>query len=147
MPHSLTFCSLLLTKLASSTRTRSRKRTSAKKITTAERIAAAVDKQEAVKPVVKSKPIPVEVVTKYTPTTEKVKVTETPKPASKRPEKPTLTWEDYSQDFKVRWQIHQYETQELWNDLVKGYQLAVPYGKKVVDFSVESYNKVAKKVG
>ena len=134
--------------MASSTRTRSRKRTSAKKApTTAERIAAAVDKQEAVKPVVKSKPIPVEVVTKYTPTTEKVKVTETPKPASKRPEKPTLTWEDYSQDFKVRWQIHQYETQELWNDLVKVYHYALPYGKKVVDFSVDSYNKVAKKVG
>ncbi len=134
--------------MASSTRTRSRKRTSAKKApTTAERIAAAVDKQEAVKPVVKSKPIPVEVVTKYTPTTEKVKVTETPKPASKRPEKPTLTWEDYSQDFKVRWQIHQFETQELWNDLVKVYHYALPYGKKVVDFSVDSYNKVAKKVG
>ena len=134
--------------MASSTRTRSRKRTSAKKApTTAERIAAAVDKQEAVKPVVKSKPIPVEVVTKYTPTTEKVKVTETPKPASKRPEKPTLTWEDYSQDFKVRWQIHQFETQELWNDLVKVYHYALPYGKRVVDFSVDSYNKVAKKVG
>ncbi len=134
--------------MASSTRTRSRKRTSAKKApTTAQRIAAAVDKQEAVKPVVKSKPIPVEVVTKYTPTTEKVKVTETPKTASKRPEKPTLTWEDYSQDFKVRWQIHQFETQELWNDLVKVYHYALPYGKRVVDFSVDSYNKVAKKVG
>ena len=129
--------------MASSTRTRSRKRTSAKKITTAERIAAAVDKQEAVKPVVKSKPIPVEVVTKYTPTTEKVKVTETPKSAT-RPEKPNLTWEDYSGDFKVRWEIHQFETQELWNDLVKVYQFSAPYVVKAADYSVESYNKLSK---
>ena len=129
--------------MASSTRTRSRKRTSAKKITTAERIAAAVDKQEAVKPVVKSKPIPVEVVTKYTPTTEKVKVTETPKSAT-RPEKPNLTWEDYSGDFKVRWEIHQFETQELWKDLVKVYQFSAPYVVKAVDYSVESYNKLSK---
>ncbi len=130
--------------MASSTRTRSRKRTSAKKApTTAERIAAAVDKQEAVKPVVKSKPIPVEVVTKYTPTTEKVKVTETPKSAT-RPEKPNLTWEDYSGDFKVRWEIHQFETQELWKDLVKVYQFSAPYVVKAVDYSVESYNKLSK---
>ena len=129
--------------MASSTRTRSRKRTSAKKPTTAERIAAAVDKQQAVKPVVKSKPIPVEVVTKYTPTTEKVKVTETPKSAT-RPEKPNLTWEDYSGDFKVRWAIHQFETQELWKDLVKVYQFSAPYVVKAVDYSVESYNKLSK---
>jgi len=127
--------------LASSTKTRSRKRTSSVKVSTAARIAAAVDKQEAVKPVVKSQPLPVEIVTKYTQIPEKVKVTETPKSAT-RPEKPNLTWEDYSGDFKVRWQIHQYETQELWNDLIKGYQFAAPYGQKVVNFTVDSYKKV-----
>ena len=128
--------------MASSTRTRSRKRTSTKS-STAERLAAAVDKQLAEKPVVKSQPVPVEIVTKYTPTTVKVKVTETPKSAT-RPEKPNLTWEDYSGDFKVRWEIHQFETQELWKDLVKVYHFSAPYVVKAVDFSVESYNKLSK---
>ena len=128
--------------MASSTRTRSRKRTSTKS-STAERLAAAVDKQLAEKPVVKSQPVPVEIVTKYTPTTVKVKVTETPKSAT-RPEKPNLTWEDYSGDFKVRWEIHQFETQELWNDLVKVYQFSAPYVVKAADYSVESYNKLSK---
>ena len=127
--------------MASSTRTRSRKRTSTKS-STAQRIAA-VDKQQAEKPVVKSQPVPVEIVTKYTPTTVKVKVTETPKSAT-RPEKPNLTWEDYSGDFKVRWEIHQFETQELWKDLVKVYQFSAPYVVKAVDYSVESYNKLSK---
>ena len=128
--------------MAASTRTRSRKRTSTKS-STAERLAAAVDKQLAEKPVVKSQPVPVEIVTKYTPTTVKVKVTETPKSAT-RPEKPNLTWEDYSGDFKVRWEIHQFETQELWKDLVKVYQFSAPYVVKAVDYSVESYNKLSK---
>ena len=128
--------------MASSTRTRSRKRTSTKS-STAERLAAAVDKQLAEKPVDKSQPVPVEIVTKYTPTTVKVKVTETPKSAT-RPEKPNLTWEDYSGDFKVRWEIHQFETQELWKDLVKVYQFSAPYVVKAVDYSVESYNKLSK---
>ena len=128
--------------MASSTRTRSRKRTSTKS-STAERLAAAVDKQLAEKPVVKSQPVPVEIVTKYTQIPEKVKVTETPKSAT-RPEKPILTWEDYSGDFKVRWEIHQFETQELWKDLVKVYQFSAPYVVKAVDYSVESYNKLSK---
>ena len=128
--------------MASSTRTRSRKRTSTKS-STAERLAAAVDKQLAEKPVVKSQPVPVEIVTKYTQIPEKVKVTETPKSAT-RPEKPNLTWEDYSGDFKVRWEIHQFETQELWKDLVKVYQFSAPYVVKAVDYSVESYNKLSK---
>ena len=128
--------------MASSTRTRSRKRTSTKS-STAERLAAAVDKQLAEKPVVKSQPVPVEIVTKYTQIPEKVKETATPKSAT-RPEKPILTWEDYSGDFKVRWEIHQFETQELWKDLVKVYQFSAPYVVKAVDYSVESYNKLSK---
>ena len=69
------------------------------------------------------------------------KVTETPTPAKVRPEKPNLTWEDYSGDFKVRWQIHQYETQELWNDLVKGYNFAKPIVVKSIDYVKDSYNR------
>ena len=127
--------------MASSTRTRSRKRTSSAKVSsTAQRIAAAVDKQEVVKPVVKSQPVPVKSVTKYTAITEKVKVTETPKPATK-PAQPNLKWEDYRDDVKVRWQIHQYETKELWNDLIKGYEFTKPFVGKSVTYVKDSYNK------
>ena len=109
--------------MASSTRTRSRKRTSSAKVSsTAQRIAAAVDKQEVVKPVVKSQPV----------VKESVQV---------RPAQPNLKWEDYRDDVKVRWQIHQYETKELWNDLIKGYEFTKPFVGKSVTYVKDSYNK------
>ena len=55
-------------------------------------------------------------------------------PVKVRPSQPNLKWEDYLSDFKVRWQIHQFETQELWADLVKGYNFTAGYVK-------DSYNK------
>ena len=55
-------------------------------------------------------------------------------PVKVRPSQPNLKWEDYLSDFKVRWQIHQFETQQLWSDLVKGYNLTANYVK-------DSYNK------
>ena len=55
-------------------------------------------------------------------------------PAKVRPSQPNLKVADYISDFKVRWQIHQFETQELWSDLVKGYNLTATYVK-------DSYNK------
>ena len=50
-------------------------------------------------------------------------------PVKVRPSQPNLKVADYISDFKVRWQIHQFETQELWSDLVKGYNLTVTYVK------------------
>ena len=55
-------------------------------------------------------------------------------PVKVRPSQPNLKVEDYISDFKVRWQIHQFETQQLWADLVKGYNLTAGYVK-------DSYNK------
>ena len=55
-------------------------------------------------------------------------------PVKVRPSQPNLKVEDYLSDFKVRWQIHQFETQELWTDLVKGYNLTATYVK-------DSYNR------
>ena len=55
-------------------------------------------------------------------------------PVKVRPSQPNLKVADYLSDFKVRWQIHQFETQELWADLVKGYNLTASYVK-------DSYNK------
>ena len=64
----------------------------------------------------------------------KVEVKKVDTPVKVRPSQPNLKVADYISDFKVRWQIHQFETQELWSDLVKGYNLTATYVK-------DSYNK------
>tara|TARA_B100000287_G_scaffold41141_1_gene37331 strand:- start:4109 stop:4444 length:336 start_codon:yes stop_codon:yes gene_type:complete len=78
--------------------------------------------------------------TKYSQPREIKQVTDT-KPAQVRPEKPNLTWEDYRDDVKVRWSIHSYEVNELWNDVVKGYNIAKPFVIKSVDYVKDSYNR------
>ena len=80
-------------------------------------------------------------VTKYSKPIEIKKVTETPTPTRVRPEKPNLSFEDYRADAQVRWQIHQWETQELWKDCVWGYQQLKPIAQKVVTYCTESYNR------
>ena len=64
----------------------------------------------------------------------KTEVKKVDTPVKVRPSQPNLKVEDYISDFKVRWQIHQFETQQLWADLVKGYNLTAGYVK-------DSYNK------
>ena len=64
----------------------------------------------------------------------KVEVKKVDTPVKVRPSQPNLKVADYISDFKVRWQIHQFETQQLWSDLVKGYNLTANYVK-------DSYNK------
>ena len=82
-----------------------------------------------------------EVVPKYTQPLEIKKVTETPTPAKTAPPKPNLKWEDYRDDIKIRWEIHQWETQELWSDMVKVYQSAKPIVIKTVDYVKDSYDR------
>ena len=64
----------------------------------------------------------------------KVEVKKVDTPVKVRPSQPNLKVADYISDFKVRWQIHQFETQQLWEDLVKGYNLTATYVK-------DSYNR------
>ena len=80
-------------------------------------------------------------VTKYSKPLEIKKVTETPTPARVRPEKPNLTLAQYREDVKVRWQIHVWETQELWADCKKGYQFAQPIVVKAIDYVKDSYDR------
>jgi len=80
-------------------------------------------------------------VTKYSKPIEIKKVTETPTAARVRPEKPNLTMADYTADIKVRWEIHVWETQELWADCKKGYQFAQPYVVKTIDYLKDSYDR------
>ena len=82
-----------------------------------------------------------EVVTKYTQPLEIKKVTETPTPVKSAPPQPNLKWEDYREDIKIRWDIHQYETQELWSDMVKLYHSAKPIAIKTVDYIKDSYDR------
>jgi len=59
----------------------------------------------------------------------KIEVKKVDTPVKVRPSQPNLKVADYISDIKVRWQIHQFETQELWTDLVKGYNLTAVYVK------------------
>ena len=61
-------------------------------------------------------------------------------PVKSRPQKPNLSWNDYVADAKVRWEIHQWETKELWNDCKWGYNQLKPIVSKVVDYCKKSYN-------
>ena len=81
------------------------------------------------------------IVTKYSKPIEINKVTETPTAARVRPEKPNLTMADYTADIKVRWEIHVWETQELWADCKKGYQFAHPFVVKTIDYIKDSYDR------
>ena len=44
-----------------------------------------------------------------------------------------ITWERYQKDIQTRWQIHQYEIQELVKDLVKAVDFVKPYHARLVD--------------
>ena len=66
------------------------------------------------------------------------KVTQTP--VKSRPQKPNLSWNDYVADAKVRWEIHQWETKELWNDCKWSYNQLKPIVSKVVDYCKKSYD-------
>ena len=98
------------------------RKTRTRKTTTSRRQSAS----KVTTPIVKSAP-----VVKEAP---KVEVKKVDTPVKVRPSQPNLKVADYISDFKVRWQIHQFETQELWTDLVKGYNLTAGYVK-------DSYNK------
>ena len=58
----------------------------------------------------------------------------------RRPVKTHLTAQDYVTDFKVRWEIHQFEIQELNTDLVAIYQSASKIAVDVVNYIKTSYN-------
>ena len=82
-----------------------------------------------------------EVVTKYTQPIEIKKVTETPTPVKTAPPKPNLSLKDYQDDIKIRWEIHQWETQELWSDMVKFYHSAKPVVMNSIDYVKDSYDR------
>ena len=58
----------------------------------------------------------------------------------RRPVKTHLTAQDYVTHFKVRWEIHSFEIQELNTDLVAMYQSASKIAVDVVNYIKTSYN-------
>ena len=86
---------------------------------------------------------PVITVTKYTQPRETKKVTETPKVETKvRPETTIVSFEDYKNDFKVRWEIHNWEVNELLQDIKKAYTFATPYVKQATDYTIKTFTQV-----
>tara|TARA_B100001113_G_scaffold232721_1_gene191179 strand:- start:195 stop:527 length:333 start_codon:yes stop_codon:yes gene_type:complete len=73
-------------------------------------------------------------VSKVTVTTFKggkavAKVTTLKRPSTRN----LITPQRFAQDIRTRWQIHQYEIQELGKDLRKGFEFVKPYHAKLVE--------------
>jgi len=58
-----------------------------------------------------------------------------------KPEVKLISRDLYLQDVKNRWEIHQFETQQLWQDLVKGYNFVSPYVTKSIEYVTSAYRK------
>ena len=56
-----------------------------------------------------------------------------------------ITRQQYIQDIKVRWQIHQYEVNKLMEDVRNFTQTVAPYVKNALDFLTEKYQQVSAK--
>lgn len=56
-----------------------------------------------------------------------------------------ITRDQYFQDIKVRWQIHQYEVNKLVEDVRKVTQTVAPYVKNALDYSVGLYQQLRAK--
>ena len=54
-----------------------------------------------------------------------------------------ITRDQYFQDIKVRWQIHQYEVNKLREDVVKFTQTVSPYVKQAVNYVTEKYQELS----
>lgn len=52
-----------------------------------------------------------------------------------------ISRQQYIEDIKVRWQIHQYEWNKLGEDLNKVYEYLTPYFHKYRDHVVTAYQK------
>ena len=54
-----------------------------------------------------------------------------------------ITRDQYFQDIKVRWQIHQYEVNKLREDVSKFTQTVSPFVMKAVDYLAEKYQQLS----
>ncbi len=78
---------------------------------------------------------------KVTKTVTKVQPKVIATPTMDKPSATLISRQQYLEDVKNRWNIHLFETQELWKDLVKGYNYLLPFAKKTVNYVRESYDR------
>jgi hypothetical protein len=53
-----------------------------------------------------------------------------------------ITRQQYIQDIKVRWEIHQYEVNKLREDVTKFTTMIAPYVKQTIDYVTEKYQQL-----
>lgn len=56
-----------------------------------------------------------------------------------------ITRQQYVEDIKVRWQIHQYEFNKLVEDVRNLTQTVAPYVKNALNFLTEKYQEISAK--
>jgi hypothetical protein len=56
-----------------------------------------------------------------------------------------ITRQQYIQDIKVRWEIHQYEVAKLRDDLSKVTETVAPYVKNALEYTVGLYQQLSAK--
>ena len=56
-----------------------------------------------------------------------------------------ITRQQYIQDIKVRWEIHQYEVNKLREDVSKLTETVAPYVKNALDYVVTQYQQIRAK--
>ena len=56
-----------------------------------------------------------------------------------------ITRQQYIEDIKVRWQIHQYEVNKLREDVSKVTQTVAPYVKNALDYVATQFQQVRAK--
>jgi hypothetical protein len=56
-----------------------------------------------------------------------------------------ITRDQYFQDIKVRWEIHQYEVNKLVEDVRNLTQTVAPYVKNALDFVTEKFQQISAK--
>ena len=67
--------------------------------------------------------------------------TSTPVPVVPVAPTPILTREQYIEDIKVRWSIHQFELEKLGEDFKNGWEIVLPFLKKYREYAIKAYNQ------
>lgn len=67
--------------------------------------------------------------------------TSTPVPVVPVAPTPILTREQYIEDIKVRWSIHQFEVEQFGEDLKNGWKIVHPFLKKYSEYVIKTYKR------
>lgn len=74
-------------------------------------------------------------------TRRKTSTPKTPVPVVPVAPTPILTREQYIEDIKVRWSIHQFEVEQFGEDLKNGWKIVHPFLKKYSEYVIKTYKR------